>query len=83
MTTTSFRTPPQPPIAFSHTPESVIQLTKDAIDASRLNLDKIAATDVSEVSFENTLLPFASDENTRIQVAVGAAEILKLIRRID
>jgi metallopeptidase MepB len=66
MTASSFQVPPQLPIAFCHTPSSIIQLIKDSIEVSRKRLNTIAATEVSRVSIQNALLPLAEDENATI-----------------
>jgi len=46
-------TPPQPPPVWTHTPEDVLKLTKDAIQKDREVQDKVANLPPSECNFES------------------------------
>lgn len=60
----AFKNPPQAPPLFTGTPTSVIEDTKRIIDKARGVEDKIVAeVKPEEASFENVMLPMASDEN--------------------
>ncbi|EPE24672.1 Metalloproteases (zincins), catalytic [Glarea lozoyensis ATCC 20868] len=58
-----FRTPPQLPIAFCHTPESLFRITQEVVAASRKNFDRIAQLGEDAVDFERGVLPIAHQEN--------------------
>ena len=45
-------TPPQPPPVWTHTPEDVLSLTKEAIEKDRAVQDKIGKLPASECNFE-------------------------------
>ena len=45
-------TPPQPPPVWTHTPEEVLYLTKEAIEKDREVQDRIGKLPVSECNFE-------------------------------
>jgi metallopeptidase MepB len=45
-------TPPQPPPLWTHTPEDVLRLTKEAIDKDREVQDRVAKLPVSECNFD-------------------------------
>jgi hypothetical protein len=45
-------TPPQPPPVWTHTPEDVLNLTKEAIKKDREVQDKVAELPASECNFD-------------------------------
>ena len=45
-------TPPQPPPVWTHTPEDVLRLTKEAINKDREVQDRVAKLPVSECNFD-------------------------------
>ena len=45
-------TPPQPPPVWTHTPEDVLRLTKEAIDKDRDVQDRVAKLPVSKCNFD-------------------------------
>jgi hypothetical protein len=45
-------TPPQPPPVWTHTPEDVLNLTKEAIKKDREVQDKVAKLPASECNFD-------------------------------
>ena len=49
---------PQEPLKWTHTPEEVISLTKEQIDADRKFLDRIGALSEEECNFESVSGPF-------------------------
>lgn len=53
---------PQPPPTWSHTPSSILSLTKDAIDSTRALHDQIASLSPSSRSFASVILPLAAAE---------------------
>ena len=60
----AFKNPPQAPPLFTGTPTSVIEDTKRIIEKARGVEDKVVAeVKPEEASFENVMLPMASDEN--------------------
>ncbi|KAB5588390.1 Metallopeptidase MepB [Ceratobasidium theobromae] len=54
--------PPQAPPRWDHTPETVISLTKEAIEASRKLQDQVAALPEADCTFSTVFLPLALDE---------------------
>lgn len=50
-------TPPQSPPRWDHTPEEVIQLTKDAISCNKAVSDEVAALLPTECNFETVSSP--------------------------
>ena len=60
----AFQNPPQAPPLFTGTPKSLIEATKRIIEKARGGEDKVVAeVKPEEASFENVMLPMASDEN--------------------
>ena len=60
----AFKSPPQAPPLFTGTPKSVIEDTKRIIEKARGVEDRIVAeVKPEDASFENAMLPIASDEN--------------------
>ncbi|TBU62281.1 metallopeptidase MepB [Dichomitus squalens] len=55
--------PPQPAPKWTHTPEEVLRLTKDAIAEERARLDKIGNLKPEECTFESVFLALAEGEN--------------------
>jgi hypothetical protein len=45
-------TPPQPPPVWTHTPEDVLRLTKEAIEKDRSVKDQVANLPVSNCNFD-------------------------------
>jgi len=45
-------TPPQPPPLWTHTPEDVLKLTKEAIEKDRVVQDQIAKLPAPECNFD-------------------------------
>ena len=57
---------PQPPPAFDATPVSLIDDAKRIIEISRKVVDEIIANiNLDEATFENVILPFINDENSK------------------
>ncbi|CUA68218.1 metallopeptidase MepB [Rhizoctonia solani] len=54
--------PPQAPLRWDHTPETVLSQTKDAIAKSRSLQDKVAALSEADCNFTSVFLPLALDE---------------------
>lgn len=73
MPTKTFREPPQLPIAFTHTPSDLTDITKDAISASRNTLDALVAISPSEATFDNFVLPWCHDRNQRARAGALVA----------
>lgn len=55
--------PPQLPVAFTHTPGSLIGITKEAIESSKKILDEILNISPQDATFENSVLPLMHEEN--------------------
>jgi Zn-dependent oligopeptidase len=51
--------PPQPPVKWDHSPESIRTTTKEAIDASRTRQDQIAVLEPSKASFQTVFQALA------------------------
>ncbi|KAK5163903.1 metalloendopeptidase [Saxophila tyrrhenica] len=64
MAPSKYKTPPQAPPMFTHTPESLLKDTEQILSQSKELQDRIVA-DVKPGSakFKNVLLPFAQDDN--------------------
>ncbi|KAH9002641.1 Metalloprotease [Lactarius hatsudake] len=56
-------TPPQPPPLWTHTPEEVIKLTKEAIDNDRKVQDQVAKLPASECNFDTVFLALARSDS--------------------
>ncbi|KAG8740405.1 hypothetical protein FRC10_004356 [Ceratobasidium sp. 414] len=54
--------PPQAPLRWDHTPETVLSLTKEAIATSRTLQDQIAALPADKCTFSTVFLPLALAE---------------------
>lgn len=54
--------PPQAPLRWDHTPETVLSLTKEAIATSRTLQDQIAALPAPKCTFSTVFLPLALAE---------------------
>ncbi|QRV81064.1 metallopeptidase MepB [Ceratobasidium sp. AG-Ba] len=54
--------PPQAPLRWDHTPESVLSITKEAIATSRTLQDQIAALPAEKCTFSTVFLPLALSE---------------------
>lgn len=66
MTSNKYTNPPQTPIIFSATVESIVEDNKKLCDSTRAFLDRLVATiPHKEATFENVLLPIAQAENER------------------
>jgi metallopeptidase MepB len=58
------RTPPQLPIPFGNTPESLLRITQDVVASSRKNFDRIVQScQENGVTFENGVQQIAHEEN--------------------
>ncbi|KAI9509217.1 Metalloprotease [Russula earlei] len=55
-------TPPQPPPSWTHTPEDILKLTKEAIERDREVRDRVAKLPPSECQFETVSLALAYSE---------------------
>lgn len=60
---------PQPPPAWKHTPEEVLLLTNKAIEQAKLGLDKIAALDSKDCTFESVGISLTQSSITNDWVA--------------
>jgi metallopeptidase MepB len=85
MSLITFRQPPQLPVAFTHTPESLIWTTKESIASSRKRLGEILKTNPQDATFENSLLPLIHEENelaseSRISGLYKAVAVSKELR---
>ena len=58
MATLTLHAPPQLPVAFTHTPSDLIDLTTLAIQSSRSTLDALAKQDPTTATFANTMFPY-------------------------
>ncbi|KAH9080477.1 Metalloprotease [Lactarius deliciosus] len=59
-------TPPQPPPVWTHTPEEVIKLTKEAIDKDREVQDQVAKLPASECNFDTLALARSDSEFSNV-----------------
>ena len=69
MPSSTFREPPQLPVAFTQTPSSLLDDTKKAIATSRATLDDLVKIPPSEATFANFVLPWIHDRNTRMKTS--------------
>ncbi|KAI0670768.1 Metalloprotease [Trametes maxima] len=61
-------TPPQPPPRWTHTPEDVQNLTRDAVAEYRAVLDRVAALKPEECTFESVFLTLANAATRRSSI---------------
>lgn len=54
-------TPPQSPLQWDHAAPDITRLTQEAIDADRALLDKVAALDPKDCTFESVSYPYVLD----------------------
>lgn len=60
----AFKKPPQAPPLFTHTPESIVERTKELLAATKALQDKVVKEVTPETAnFKNVGLPFAQDDN--------------------
>ncbi|KAI9465436.1 Metalloprotease [Lactarius psammicola] len=64
-------TPPQPPPIWTHTPEDVIKLTKEAIEKDREVQDRVAKLPASECNFDTV---FVRDLRLRINLSLARSD---------
>ncbi|KAH7336587.1 metallopeptidase MepB [Rhexocercosporidium sp. MPI-PUGE-AT-0058] len=69
MPSSTFREPPQLPVAFTQTPSDLLSLMRAAITASRETLDTLVKIPPSEATFANFVLPWIHDRNTRMKTS--------------
>jgi metallopeptidase MepB len=64
MAAAKYKTPPQPPPSFTHTPESLIKDTERILSNSKALQDRIVAqVKPGSATFNNVVLPGAQDDN--------------------
>ncbi|PBP23013.1 putative thimet oligopeptidase [Diplocarpon rosae] len=78
MPTTSFREPPQLPVAFTQSPSDLRDITQATIAASRDTLDQLVRIPTSEATFANVVLPWIHDRNQRMK----ASSLTSLFRSV-
>lgn len=66
MAPTKYRTPPQAPPLFTHTPESLLKDTDRCLGESKALQDRIVGeVKPGSATFKDVLLPFAQDDNSK------------------
>lgn len=78
MAARTLHTPPQVPLAFTHTPSDLIHLTTLAIQSSRCALDVLAQQDPTTATFANAILPYIHDRN----ICINSKALAGLYRHI-
>ena len=64
MAPNKFKTPPQAPPLFTHTPESLLKDTERLLSESKRKQDNmVASIKPGSATFEKVMLPFAQDDN--------------------
>ncbi|PVH77307.1 metallopeptidase MepB [Cadophora sp. DSE1049] len=69
MPSSTFREPPQLPVAFTQTSSGLLDLSKAAIATSRATLDTLVKISPSEATFANFVLPWIHDRNIRMKTS--------------
>ncbi|EKD18132.1 uncharacterized protein L3040_007689 [Drepanopeziza brunnea f. sp. 'multigermtubi'] len=69
MPTSTFREPPQLPIAFTQTPSDLIKIAQAAIARSRSTLDALVAIPPGDATFANFVRPWIHDRNQRARAS--------------
>ena len=66
-----------PPILWLLTPQLIHETTHHILEATKTNLDAIAAVPLDEVTFDNTILPLMTPPNYKTNPQVAACKFLQ------